>query len=85
MTTTEEEKEKAVKLKIRRVLGAATIFRQGGSLRVILPKKAFSFLNMPREPDDTELSTVILIGTDKGILVRLLPDFVKDEEMNKKV
>jgi hypothetical protein len=70
-----------VKIKIQKVLGAASIFRQGGSLRVILPRKSFALLNMPKDPDESDYSTVILIATNKGILMRSLNDFLQDEEM----
>ena len=70
-----------IRVKLQRVLGAASIFKQGGSLRVILPKRSFSLLKMPREPDESDFATVILIATDKGILMRPLSDFLQDEEM----
>jgi hypothetical protein len=70
-----------IRVKLQRVLGAASIFKQGGSLRVILPKRSFAFLKMPREPDESDFATVILIATDKGILMRPLSDFLQDEEM----
>jgi hypothetical protein len=72
---------KEVRLNIQRVLGAASIFRQGGSLRLILPKKAFVLLKMPRDPDESDFATVILIATDKGILMRPLSDFLEDGDM----
>lgn len=71
-----------VKIVVQRVLGAASVFRQGGSLRLILPKKAFAPLKIPRDPDDaSDFSTVILVATDKGILMRPLSDYLEDEDM----
>jgi hypothetical protein len=72
---------KDVRITVQRILGAASIFRQGGSLRVILPKKALGALKMPRDPEESEIPTVILIATDKGILMRQLSDYLQDEDM----
>lgn len=72
-----------VRVNIHRVLGAASIFKQGGSLRLILPKKVLSVLKMPRDPDESDFATVILIATDKGILLRQLSDYLQDEEMRR--
>ncbi len=77
--------DKEIRVVIERVLGAASIFRQGGSLRLFLPKKAFRFLNIPREVDEdsSENLTVILIATDRGIIIRPLEDYLADKEMSK--
>lgn len=73
---------KETKIIIDRVLGAASVFRQGGSLRLILPKKAFVLLKIPRDPDaSSDFSTVILVATDKGILMRPLTDYLSDDDM----
>jgi hypothetical protein len=75
---------KEVKITIQRVLGAASVFRQGGSLRLILPKRSFALLKIPRDPDDfSDFSTVILVATDKGILMRLLSDYLEDADMKE--
>ena len=74
---------KEVKLALQRVLGAASVFRQGGSLRLILPKKSYAYLKIPRDTDDNEYSTVILIATDKGILMRSLTDYLGDDDMKE--
>lgn len=74
---------KEAKIVIERVLGAASVFRQGGSLRLILPKRAFVLLKIPRNPDDdsSDFSTVILVATNKGILMRPLADYLSDDDM----
>lgn len=72
---------KDVRINVQRILGAASIFRQGGSLQIILPKKALGTLKMSREPEESEIPTVILIATDKGILIRQLSDYLEDQDM----
>ncbi|MDG6907652.1 MAG: hypothetical protein JRN20_17915 [Nitrososphaerota archaeon] len=72
---------KEIKVILDRVLGAASVFRQGGSLRLILPKKAFRSLKMSNEAEDFDNTTVILIVTNKGIILRRLDDYLQDEEM----
>jgi hypothetical protein len=76
---------KEVKISIQKVIGAATVFKQGGSLRLILPKIAFALLRIPKDPDreESDFSTVILIATSKGILVRALEDYLKDQDMKE--
>lgn len=61
------------------VLGAATVFKQGGSLRLIIPKKASAYLKIPRDPEESEYPTVVLVATEKGILLRPLSDLLEDE------
>ncbi len=72
---------KQVTVVVERVLGAVSLFKQGGSLRVILPKKALSSLKISKEWEELDSSTVILIATDKGLLMRPLADYIEDEEM----
>jgi hypothetical protein len=70
---------KKVTVVLERVLGATSLFKQGGSLRLIVPRKALSSL---RTKDSEEMdASVILIATDKGLLVRSLSDYIDDEEM----
>jgi hypothetical protein len=66
---------------LERVLGAASLFKQGGSLRLIIPRKALSSLRLSKESEDMDTCSVILIATDKGLLVRSLSDYIEDEEM----
>jgi hypothetical protein len=75
--------DKEVKIVIERVLTAATVFRQGGSFRLVLPKKAAAFLKIERNTIDEDLSspTVILLATTKGILMRSLEEHLKDKDM----
>jgi len=72
---------KETKIITERVLGAASIFRQGGSLRLILPKRAFAILKIQKNVEESDFSTVILLATDKGILLRPLDDYLNDEDM----
>lgn len=72
---------KEVKLVLQRVLAAASVFRQGGSLRLILPKRSYKLLKILKETDESDVSTVIMIETNKGILLRPLADYLEDDEM----
>jgi hypothetical protein len=74
---------KEVKIVIDRVLGAASVFRQGGSLRLILPKKAFGILKIQRGYEESDFTTLILISTNKGILLRPLEDYLRDADMKE--
>ena len=71
-----------LKITALKILGAASIFEQGGSLRLVIPKKILRYLNVTLDPDDQdENATVILIVTDRGILIRPLSDLLRDDEM----
>jgi hypothetical protein len=74
-----------VKLTIIKVLGAASLFSQGGSLRLILPKSASRLLgariNGFDEEDESDKLTFILIATSKGLILRLLQDYLGDDDM----
>jgi hypothetical protein len=72
---------KQVTVVVERVLGAVSLFKQGGSMRLILPKKALSSLKISKDSEEVDSSSVILIATDKGLLMRPLADFIEDEEM----
>lgn len=75
---------KEVKMLVDRVLGAAPVFPQGGSLRLILPKSAERALGakIDRLSDEgTEKPTFVLIMTNKGLILRLLQDYLEDEDM----
>ena len=66
---------KEVKILVDRVLGAVSVFPQGGTLRLILPKSAAKMLgnssrDSSRNDDDEEKPTFILIATNKGIILR---------------
>jgi hypothetical protein len=77
---------KEVKILVDRVLGAVSVFPQGGTLRLILPKNAAKMLvsssnEFSRNTDEEEKPTFILIATNKGIILRSLKDYLEDEEM----
>jgi len=57
------------------------VFKQGGSLRLVLPKRTLAYLKMAEDQDENEYSTLILIVTDRGILMRPLADLLQDDEM----
>jgi hypothetical protein len=74
-----------VKLTIDRVLGAVSLFSQGGSLRLILPKSASKLLGAKTdrldEDFDSDKMTLILVATSKGLILRTLQDFLADDDM----
>ena len=72
---------KEVKVTVRRVMGAATIFMQGGSLRLVLPKKIARILGIDRDDIDPEQNTFIVLETDKGLILRTVRDYLSDDEM----
>ena len=72
---------KEVKVTVRRVMGAATVFMQGGSLRLVLPKKLVRTLGIDQEDIDSEQNTFIVLETDKGLILRPVKDYLSDEEM----
>jgi hypothetical protein len=77
---------KEIKILVDRVLGAVSVFPQGGTLRLILPKSAAKMLgNYSRDSSlndgEEEKPTFILIATNKGIILRSLKDYLEDEEM----
>lgn len=78
---------KEVKIMIDRVLGAVSVFPQGGTLRVILPKSAAKMLGTfpaggnRNMVDEDEKPTFILLATNKGIILRSLKDYLEDDEM----
>lgn len=81
---------------IEGVLATASVFFQGGSVRLILPRKvmrALSAINFDtRHMHDTNNRSEILeddcsldllfILSDKGIILRPLQDYLADVEMN---
>ena len=76
---------KEVKIMVDRVLGAVSLFSQGGTVRLILPKSAVRVLgtNIGRygEDDDSDKSTFVVIATNKGLILRSLQDYLNDDEM----
>lgn len=70
---------KEIKIRITGVLGAATVFSQGGSLRLILPKRARLLLESTDfdKDDDSEKKTitVIVLNSDKGLLLTSLKKY----------
>lgn len=72
---------KEIKVVIDRVIGSATVFRQGPTMRFIFPKRTEKFLGLDQEGSEGDNPSVVIIKTNKGILLRELKDFVNDEDM----
>jgi hypothetical protein len=74
-----------VRVTLERVLGAVSLFSQGGTLRLILPKSAVRVLGASidkgNDEEDSEKSTFIVISTNKGLILRSLQDYLNDDEM----
>lgn len=67
---------------MRRVIGAATPYRQGGSLRITLPKRLLRIYNLDRwQTPDLESSAFIFLETDSGILFAPLQDLLKNSQL----
>lgn len=73
---------KKVEIEIRRVLGSTTVFMQGGSLRLVLPRRAARVLGIhdPEDVDPDDL-TFFLLETNKGIILRLVREYASDPDM----
>ena len=69
-------KPKKTEIEIRDVLGTAVPFRQGGSRRLIIPKKVVKhpIFNGAEMQDAEELA---FVDTDMGVLLRPLKDLLK--------
>lgn len=67
---------------LRRILGSTTVFMQGGSFRLVLPKRAARLLGI-RGAEDIEPDefTFILLETDKGIMLRPVREYISDRDM----
>lgn len=74
-----------VKISVDRVLGAVSLFSQGGTLRLILPKSAVRVLgakiDKQGEEDDSDKPTFVIFATNKGLILRSLQDYLNDDEM----
>lgn len=76
MSKTEQE----VKIKIKGVLGVSSPFYQGGSVRLTIPKRAVTKLNMQNKIGK-EFYSMIFIETDKGMLVLPLEKVVRPDNI----
>lgn len=71
-----------LKVKIVGIIGAASPFWQGGSIRIILPKRVGWVYGLKRSDlRELENFTFIFLETDKGILMCPLENLVKDETL----
>ncbi len=77
---------KQVTITITGLMGTATPFRQGGSLRIVLPRKIARAYNIVKlSSDEIEEVTFFFIGTDIGVLMCTLSDLSKNEIMQELV
>jgi hypothetical protein len=81
---------KEIRLSVVGVIGSVSVFPQGGSLRLILPKKAVRYLGLStssrftdvgdEESDPEDLSFVLII-TNKGLILRPFKEYLLDDDM----
>ncbi|NWG09601.1 MAG: hypothetical protein HXX80_04760 [Nitrososphaerales archaeon] len=75
---------KEVKIEIRGIIGAASPFKQGGSMRIILPKKIGKVYNLDRwQMHELESCTFVFIETNFGILICPLVDVLNKPEIKQ--
>ncbi len=68
-----------VKLQLKNMLGAHTPYWQGGSLRILLPKKLARESTRSSKPIEEE--AYVWVDTDHGYLLVPLVKFMQDESM----
>ncbi|MEM3489540.1 MAG: hypothetical protein QXO75_07815 [Nitrososphaerota archaeon] len=79
---------KEIKIKVYRVLDAATPFKQGGSWRLPLPPRVVEYYLQKGGQQERPLhqvkylvnSPLLFIETDKGLLLRTLKENYKDPD-----
>ncbi len=78
------EMAKEVTIEVRGLIGTASPFRQGGSIRIVLPKKIARAYNTQR-PSSSELEdvTFFFIATNIGILMCSLLDLSRNPIMRE--
>jgi hypothetical protein len=68
--TADDLERRRVPLAVRRILGTATPYHQGGSLRVILPREVVRAYGLEdRHRDEVAKVSLVFIETDLGVLV----------------
>ncbi|MGQ9718608.1 MAG: hypothetical protein ACUVWK_01965 [Nitrososphaerales archaeon] len=73
-----------VKIEIKGIIGAASPFRQGGSMRIILPKKMAKVYNLERwQLYELESYAFVFIETNLGILICPLVDVLNKPEIRQ--
>jgi hypothetical protein len=78
MTSLGDQEE--ITLKVRRMLGAASPYVQGGSLRITLPRQISSVYGLDkRSLRELERKVFVFFETDKGILLMPLERVVEQE------
>jgi len=73
-----KEAGKKLEIEVRGVLGAATTYRQGGSVRIILPKRVTKYYSMKLDEEEGSIITLMFVETDKGIFLQTTDDVHKD-------
>ena len=75
-----------VKIEVKRVIGSQTPFWQGGSLRIILPKRIvrkYCKVGLRADLMRSGIDEIpfVFIETDKGILMKPLAELLEDVEL----
>ena len=89
-------RSKEIKILIDGVIASASAYSQGGSIRIILPKKVVRALKIGKysrseagegmdintsSEDEDEIDLVFILS-NKGLILRPLQDFLADRDMN---
>jgi hypothetical protein len=70
-----------VEVKIKKPLGIAKPFQQGGVWRLTIPKKAVQEYNLEGETKKKEFFSYIFLDTDKGLLLLPLDKVVNPKNL----
>ena len=75
---------KEARIEIRGVIGAASPFRQGGSLRIILPKRIAKMYNLEKwQMSELENYAFVFLDTNLGILICPLKELLQRTELKE--
>ncbi len=78
--------QEEITLKMRRVLGAASPYSQGGSLRITLPRQVAQMYGLEKWSfKELEKKVFVFVETDKGILVVPLEKVLELKELGKHI
>ena len=73
-----------LKVEIVGIIGAASPFWQGGSIRITLPKRLGRTYGLGRKENrELENFTFIFIETDKGVLISPMQEVLQDKDMRE--
>lgn len=78
--------DKEIRIEIRDLLGTASPFKQGGSLRIVLPKRITRLYNIERRPSG-EIGdvTFFFIATNIGVLMCSLSELSKNPPLSESI